>query len=387
MPDGGVDSLYPQPVAQPQSLLSNPQSLVSAVEGITRLGILQQQAGALGQIPQQQLIGQQIQNQTAQIQQQDAMRKAYTGAVVNSLAGIKNPKPDDVDNAVTNFSRQYPAAAVMGMPNAVADQLKAGGDIAGNVKRGMASLLSPEGAAQRVTAPPDQFGAPQSQSLAAQTAQGTTATGLPLGADKSSEIMQGDLARAKNFGQEIFPWQQALQKLQALGPGGTAPGSAGRQAMESYVYGLSPTIARWAGIDPEKIRNYAEADKYLTQATQQRAAGFGAHTDMQLATTISGSPNVHINDLSNVDVTKAAIALRRMEQVQTLEAAKVGGPGYTAEAARLAPNLDPRAFLIDQMDPQQVDKLKSSLTGSDKAKFNASLGMAYRDGVIKRPGT
>ena len=127
--------------------------MISTLGDLTRLRILNQQSDALGQIPQQQLIGQQIQNQTAQIQQQDAMRKAYTGAVVNSLTGIKNPKPDDVYNAITNASRFYPAAAVMGVPNALSDNLTSGGDIAGNVRRAQASILSPEAAATPVTRP------------------------------------------------------------------------------------------------------------------------------------------------------------------------------------------------------------------------------------------
>lgn len=206
----------------------------------------------------------------------------------------------------------------------------------------------------------------------------------PPGTEKSAAIMQDDLARARNFGQEMAPWQQALEKLNTLGKGGTGPGSKGRQEFQSFLFALAPDIARWSGVSPDKLQNYAEAEKYLTQATQSRAQGFGAHTDMQLATAISGNPNVNINQMANVDVVKMAIALRRMEQAQTLHSAKSGPVGYTESSAKWAGTQDPRAYAIDMMDAKQLKKLDETLKPGtpERRKFNASIKAAIDAGVI-----
>ena len=150
---------------------------------------------------------------------------------------------------------------------------------------------------------------------------------------------------------------------------------------------LIQVIARWTGVDPEKISNYSEVEKYLTQGLQGRAANFGAHTDMQLATTASGSPNVHITDLAGVPLIKATIAMRRMEQAQILENSKFGGPQYTDEAGKWAVRQDPRAYMLDMLPPEQVKQLQTTLKGPERARFNASLRAAIRSGVVTPPGT
>lgn len=226
----------------------------------------------------------------------------------------------------------------------------------------------------------------QGPSIIAPPVAAGPAAGLPLGSEKSAEVLQGDLARARNFGQEIVPWQQALEKLKLLGPGGTGPGTQGRQEFQSFLFALAPTVSRWAGVDPEKIKNYAEAEKYLTQATQSRAAGFGAHTDLALSQAITGNPSVKINDLAATDVTKVAIALRRMEQVQTLQNAAHGPVDYTKKAAEWATKQDARAYAIDLMPPEQLKKLQKDLKGAERAKFNASLKAAIESGVVAPPG-
>jgi hypothetical protein len=221
---------------------------------------------------------------------------------------------------------------------------------------------------------------------------GAVPASLPAGGEKSAGVMQEDLGRARNFGQDIFPMQQALDAANKLkekyGEGYFAPGSKGRQEFQSYFYGISPTVARWLGGDPEKLKEYAKADKYLTQAMQTRASNFGTHTDQALATAISGSPNVGVNDLAVEDVLKSSIALRRAEHAQTLSASQAGGPNYTGAAARWPAQHDIRAFAVDLMTPEARAKLLGSFRkGSPEwVKFNNSLREAYESGVMARPG-
>lgn len=322
---------------------------------------------------------------------QDAESNRFVADRIGSLAVKPDVSADDVHGLALDIARTVPSIPTKTINSMMDIALK---DPQG-IKAGIAKLqniaLGASGISSRLTVPDDQTGAPTSIQVGSANyptpgkLPGQVTTGLSPGQTKSSEIMQNDLDRAKNYQQEITPWNQALDKLQQLGPGGVGPGSKGRQEAESFMFALNPTIARWAGVDPAKIKNYAEAEKYLTNATQTRAAGFGSHTDMQLSTALTGSPNVHINQMAAVDVTKMAIALRRMEQTQTLENAKAGGPKYTENSAKWGTTVDPRAFAIDLMPPEQVEKLQKELKGAARDKFNRSLRLGIENGVITPP--
>ncbi len=253
-------------------------------------------------------------------------------------------------------------------------------------------LMGAGGAASRTQAPPGPGGRPQTMPLGgAGYGAGAMPTGLAPGEAESAQTRQRDLERAKGFGQEMFPWEEALgaaDKLEAkYGKGYFAPGSKGRQEFESFFYGIAPTLASW-GFGEDKLKDYAKADKYLTQAVQQRAAGFGVHTDQGLATTISGSPNVSVNDLAVKDVIKASMALRRAEHIQTLTSAQAGGPKYNEASAQWPATHDIRALTLDKLDPEARTKLLGSLKKGtpEYEKFNRTLGEAYATGVMTRPG-
>lgn len=388
---------YPAaPSPQQGALTGDPLRLIGALRELQEYGIRQQQAPALAQQPAAALAGQNISNVSAQ-QEQDAQAMSIAGGAYGALSNLENPTADDVHNrtAWLATATHIPSDRL----NAISEQiLKDPQGIKHGAANFQATAMGPAAAASRTPGPPGVTGAPQSLPLGAATIAGAVPTGPPMGAEASSGLMQADAARAGNFGQEIYPWQQALQKLQALGPGGTGPGTKGRQDFESFLYGISPSISGMLGVNPEKIQNYAEAEKYLTNATQQRAAGFGSHTDAQLATALSGSPNVHINDLAATDVTKAAIALRRMEHAQYVQNSGTtvmdpatgktvqGGPiNYSANKAKWASSQDPRAYALDLMTPAQVTALNKSLTGAERAKFNASLKAAQASGVLSAP--
>jgi hypothetical protein len=221
---------------------------------------------------------------------------------------------------------------------------------------------------------------------------GALPAGLPAGGEESARTMQGDLTRARNFGQDIFPLHQALDAANDLkakyGEGYFAPGAKARNEFQSMIYGFSPQLSRVLHIDPEKLRDFAKADKYMTQAMQSRASAFGSHTDSALATAVSGNPNVNVNDLTVDDVLKSTIALRRAEHAQTLSASKGGGPGYTQAAASWPAQNDVRAFALDLMSPEARAKLLGSIKKGtpEWRRFNNSLRSAYDSGIMSRPG-
>jgi len=395
MPDApALSGLYPRP-PDPSStglISGDPLRLIGAAQALQSLGLQRQQLPALAQQPAAALQGTQIENQTRLLQQRDAQRRIIANAF-GTIAGMDKPTPNDVHSQTTYLSRTYPEIP-SSLINDTADVML---NHPTGIKDGARLLLNmgltPGEASTRVSGPPNpKTGATTSMSLAESNMAGARDVGLPPGAEKSAGIMQDDLARARNFGSEMFPWQQALDAANKLedkyGKGYFAPGSKGRQEFQSFFYGVSPTLARWLGGDEEKLKNYAEADKYLTQAVQSRAANFGVHSDQGLATTISGSPNVSVNDLAVKDVIKASMALRQAEHAQTLASAKAGPVNYTAASAAWPAQHDIRAFLLDKISPEARTKLLSSLKpGSPEyKKFNATLREAYDTGLMTRPG-
>lgn len=217
------------------------------------------------------------------------------------------------------------------------------------------------------------------------------APGFEQAAAGSANLMASNRARAANFGSDIFPMMQALPALERLGPQGVGPGTEELNTIKSFVQSnlnWLPGADKIIG-NPQNIKDYDEAKKYLTQLAGSRATMFGHGTDQALSTSLVGSPNTHISNLAGTDLLKATIALRRMEQAQTLDAddQKVQPGGYASWAAKWATNVDPRAYMVDLMTPDQLQRVAKSLkTKAEKDKFNRSAAKAAELGIITRPG-
>jgi hypothetical protein len=386
MPDSpALSGLYPRPPDPSSSGLisGDPLRLIGALQGIQSLGLQRQQIPALAQQPGATLQGTQIENQTRLLQQQDLQRRIIAGAFGTKFQGMDKPTPDDVRSHSAYLSRAYPQIP-SSMINGVRDEIlreprgiKYGAGLQLNMG------LSPEAASSLVEGEPNPAtGAPTKIPVPTSNLVGARDTGLPPGSGESAQAYQGDLIRAGNFKSDITPLTRALDLAKSLGPGGMAPGSKGRQEFESYVYGLMPSLVPPSMQD--KIKNYAELEKYLVNNASQRAQNLGPHTNDGLAAATTGSPNVHINDLAGIDLIKAQIALRRMEHSQTLQATKAGPANYTAEKAKFSAGQDPQAYAIDMMEPEQIKKLQGTLKGPARARFNASLKAAIDSGVVER---
>lgn len=221
----------------------------------------------------------------------------------------------------------------------------------------------------------------------------TAPAGYSEAAGRGAALLGDARSRAANYGSDVFPMTQLLSNLEKLGPQGTGPGTHEINTMKSFVQsnlGWLPGADKIIG-DPNQIKNYNEAEKYATQLAGSRASQFGHGTDQAMAQSLIGSPNTHISNLAGVDLTKAIIGLRRMEHVQTLEAdndpsVNKNPAKFGTWAARWATNVDPRAFMVDLMDKDQLANLQKSIKSpSDKAKFNRSVKMAIDNGIITNP--
>jgi hypothetical protein len=398
MPDTNpLASLYPQPPAPPANLLSDPSRVIDMARGVGALSLLPLQREQL----QTQIQGGQIQNATALAQQYMAQRDWLGGQLTGLAAKAQSGKKiteEDIHHWTAGVSRDTdPRAPPSSVLNQVADSIMShpGGPNAG-VLDAYVRALGPGAAAQPVSGPPSPgTGRPTQQSLGVAISTpagggGMRETGLGPGESVSPEAMAADVRAQGNFAQEIALLHLALDaynKLKEKYPGGGffAPGSKGRQEFESYIQGISPGLARAVGIDPEKLKEFGKASKYLTEAMASRIGGLGAGTVEQLKVGAGASPNVDINDLTVGEILPMMIARARMGYVQTQAAAAQGPLKYTYTAARLAAQQNPHAYMVDLMTPEQRSKLYKSMSPAELKRFNASLKAAIDSGVIQHP--
>jgi hypothetical protein len=204
--------------------------------------------------------------------------------------------------------------------------------------------------------------------------------------------MYGDLAVAKNYSTNIVPWMKAREALAALPEGATGPTTEGKQYIESALWALAPQVAKWANVAPDQIRDYGTLKKYLAQAANTLG---GNGTDLRLVQTISGNPNLQMNDLTNRQLINFGIAVQRMGTAQSLEASRaqpnapVGSNpvGYSGKAGTLGPTMDPRAFEVDLLPPDQRKKLIDSIKSpAERAKFNYSYHIGLKNQLFSAPG-
>lgn len=366
-------------------------------------GLMKDIAGAGFRAPE--AAGQAITNATNQFGL-DTSKLQFAQKTLGALASNPNVQPSDVAGWAANAARAgVDPDIVHGVLN---DAYKSGNDPKALRKAlaGQAIMSMGTGALEGTAGPPNDEGQipqitkgeailRQTGSMPDQTKTGM-ATSNPPGYQESAVAganLRSDMRnRASTFGADMYPMTQLLSKLETAGPQGVGPGSQELNTMKSFVQSnlnWLPGADKIIG-DPTKIQNYDEASKYATNLAGARAAQYGHGTDQAMATSLVGSPNTHISQLAGVDLTKAIIGLRRMDQAQALEAdAKDVPVGKTGSwAAKWATNVDPRAFMVDLMNPDQLSNLQKTLAKNPKdyAKFNNSVKMAIDHGIITQPG-
>lgn len=375
------NALYPSAPQPNQGLLSgDPSKAVGLMNALNENRLFNSTFDARSQLPQAALTGQNISNQTALQSQQEAASKAIYRIIGGYTAGTKGT-PDDIRAGVALAARSLPDIATK------YPQLLTAASEAAQKNPGLLinSGLSPESQSSRVDVTEPNSGATYSVPVtSANMGSKALQRSLASGGAESAQAMQEDLRREGTYQSDVNPLKKALDLAQKLGPGGMAPGSKGRQEFESFVYGLAPSLVP-AGMQ-DKIKNYAELEKYLVNNASQRAQNLGPHTNEGLATATTGSPNVHINDLAGVDLIKAQLAIRNMEHAQVLQAAKAGGPNYTTAKASFSSQHDPRAYAIGTMTPDEIRNLDKTLKPSERAKFNKSYQAAIESGILNKPG-
>lgn len=227
---------------------------------------------------------------------------------------------------------------------------------------------------------------------------GATVTGLPPGATEaatitgrqSGEALAADRSEAARYRDAAYPLEQAIPALERLGPTGTGPGTETFNHIKSFI--LSAGLP---GVDANKVKDYDEAKKYLTDFVNRNG---NTGTNDKLAAAFAGNPSVNISNAAAVDVAKSALALKRMQNVKVAafeqarqESAATGKPlaeaDYSSWARQWSNRQDVRAYGFDMMTKPAQQKLLKDLGGPGKPdyeRFMMSLRAAHSAELLQR---
>jgi hypothetical protein len=259
-------------------------------------------------------------------------------------------------------------------------------------RTGAIQTMGAGAAATPVTGTPSPItNAPTVQPLATTVGAGTRPVGLPPGTGESSAALKvasgqqyaSDLLASNNYKRSIYPLQQAIPALEALGKTGTGPGTEQINSIKSFFQSMG-----LPGFDADKITNFNLAQKYLTDYVNQTG---NTGTNDKLAAAFAGNPSTKIANAAALDVAKSAYALRAMDEakVRTFQTTGLPDEQYSRWVNNVwNKTVDPRAFGIPYMSPQVKDILDKQLTKEGpqaRANFMSSLGIAHNVGMTDVP--
>lgn len=333
--------------------------------------------------------GQTIDNTTKQLGL-DTSRNQIVVNGLSALADDPHPTMEKVRDFGIRWARQagVPAPIINGwmrtLPRDEAGLKSALGTFRANA-------LGAAGASGRVEGPPSPTGARTQTSTGAiysGAPQPSFPTEPPPGvkgamertAAGSAEMLTSDRAHGADYQRQVFPLEQAIPALEKLGTTGTGPGTETFNHIKSFL-----VSAGIPGVDPEKIKSYDEAKKYLTDFVNQTG---NSGTNDKLAAAFAGNPSVNISNAAAVDVAKSALALRRFKQAQLAAFEKSGDPeaDYAKFSSKWNVNNDPRAFGFDLMTPKQRKAVLDSMPKNKRELFMMSVQDAAEQGLIRAPG-
>lgn len=182
--------------------------------------------------------------------------------------------------------------------------------------------------------------------------------------------------RASNFSREVYPLERAIPALERLGKTGTGPGTEQVNQIKSFLQSVGIP-----GIDVNKIKDFDEAHKYLTDWV---TANGDSSTNDKLAAAFASNASTKISNAAAVDVAKAALALRRMKQAQLEEFEASGLPEsqYGKWAAKWNREQDPRIYGWDYMNDSQKKSFLQSVTGPKRDMIIMQLHRAADSGFV-----
>ena len=175
------------------------------------------------------------------------------------------------------------------------------------------------------------------------------------------------------YRRQVYPLEKAIPALEKLGTTGTGPGTETLNDLWSFAQSMGLPVSQKTG---DTIKDYDTARKYLTDWVMQNG---NTATNDKLVASFASNPNVHISNAGAVELSKAALALRRMQHAQFREFQETGQTKdqYADWLAQHSANVDPRYYAIDQMSPAQ----RNALYNENKTKFRNTYTQAEHYGI------
>ncbi len=194
---------------------------------------------------------------------------------------------------------------------------------------------------------------------------------LQVGAD-TYKALTADVSSPNGSPQRVF---QLTRALDAVRNTQTGRGTQTRQEMLGYLDALPGGLGKmFPGIDPASLTNYDLAGKYMN-AIAMSAPG-AARSDAGLATAASANASTNgMTQQAAIDVLTNGIGQERLKQAQ-VQAFNASGqdPGtFSKWATQWGQGVDPRAFALGAMTPQERASLYGGLKGPAKAAFLTSV--------------
>ncbi len=156
--------------------------------------------------------------------------------------------------------------------------------------------------------------------------------------------------------------------ITALSGADTGKGSEILNSIRGSVQDIAPSFLQRmmpAGVmDTERRKAFDEAMKYSTQ--MQLAAPGGSRSNEGSATAGAATPGTHIGNAAALELARAALAQRRLEQVGTLLFNQSGkGAGqYDKHVGSWATSVDPMGLVVDKMSQEQRAAYVRSIGGA-----------------------
>ena len=188
-----------------------------------------------------------------------------------------------------------------------------------------------------------------------------------------------------NYAVRVNPLRQSipiLERMKTTDTGGiTERLNDLRSAAQSL--GAGPLL----GIDPEKIKDFNELKKYFAQYSVQASAAMGPKTNEGMVAAVTSNPNVKMDRLSALDLSKVALGVERMRQAGILAFQDLvrSGQAHENQFNRFmldwGTRMDPRAFVYDLMTKEQRAKVRK-LPEAEQKKIHDAMTIADRYNLL-----
>jgi hypothetical protein len=201
------------------------------------------------------------------------------------------------------------------------------------------------------------------QPMTAANAPATT-IGQQAGATQSAQVYSNDQAAGNAAPTNIANLQAARDAVVA--GGGTGPATAGLNNIKSWL--VAHGMAQG---DVDKVANYDEATKLMTQYANSQSAGMGTGTDARLDAAIKSNPNPALSTKANVAIIDRNMALERMAQdrQQAFQASGLTPDKYQSWLPSFQKTHGVAVYQFDSLTPDQQGAYLKSLTPQQRANW------------------